>query len=49
MNRGFSQILEITFMLILIYLVVVNADGFSNSIRALGSVYTSAVRALQGR
>jgi hypothetical protein len=49
MNRAVSQILEISFMLVLVYLVVVNADGFSSSVRALGSVYTASIKTLQGR
>lgn len=44
-----NKILEITFVLILVYLVVKNAQGFGSVIRNIGSVYGSSVRALQGR
>jgi hypothetical protein len=41
--------IEITFVLIVLYLVLTNSDGFSSAVRSLGSVYTQSVRALQGR
>lgn len=41
--------LEITFVLIVLYLVLTNSSGFSSGVRAIGSVYTQSVRALQGR
>jgi hypothetical protein len=44
-----SRILEITFVLVLAFLVIANADNFSKAIRAVGSVYIGAVRTLQGR
>jgi len=43
------NLLELTFTLILVYLIVTNASGFANSVRSLGSVYTSSIKALQGR
>jgi hypothetical protein len=44
-----SRWLEITFMLIVLYLVLKNAKGFSSAITSLGGVYTSSVKVLQGR
>lgn len=41
--------LEITFVLIVLFLVLSRARAFSSGIRAIGSVYVSAVQALQGR
>lgn len=44
-----SRWLEITFMLILVYLILSRALGFSLAVGAIGKTYTDAVRALQGR
>lgn len=44
-----SKILEITFVLVLVFLVITNANGFSSAVRAIGGVYSSAVKTLQGR
>lgn len=44
-----SRWLEITFVLIVVYLVLSRAVGFSNAVRSIGSVYVGAVKALQGR
>lgn len=44
-----SRWLEITFVLILIYLVLSRASGFSTAIRSIGDVYVKSVSALQGR
>lgn len=44
-----GRIVEGTITLILVYLVVANADKFSTAAGAVGSVYTEAVKALQGR
>lgn len=44
-----DRVLEITFTLILIYLVLSRAEGFSTSIGAISGAYTESVRALQGR
>jgi len=41
--------LEITFVLILVYLVLSRATGFSNAVRSIGGVYVASVKALQGR
>jgi hypothetical protein len=40
---------DITFVLIILYLVLSRASGFSQAVRSLGSAYTGAVKALQGR
>ncbi len=44
-----NRILEITFVLVMAYLVIANAGNFSVAIRSIGSVYVGAVRTLQGR
>lgn len=44
-----ERLLEITFVLIVIYLVLSKSSGFSSVVRSLGSVYTQGVAALQGR
>lgn len=43
------QWLEITFVLILVYLVLTRARGFSAAIRAISGGYAESVKALQGR
>ncbi len=44
----FNNLMEITFTLIMLYLILRNASGFSSAIRAVSSAYVSGVRALQG-
>lgn len=44
-----SGIIESTFVLILVFLVVSNAFGFSQAMQSIGDLYTSSVRTLQGR
>lgn len=44
-----ERLLEITFTLILVYLILTQAKGFSSSVRSLSSAYTEGVKALQGR
>ena len=44
-----GRILEITFLLILVYLVLSRALGFSTAVRSIGKVYVDSVKALQGR
>lgn len=44
-----DRILEITLTLVLVYLVLSRAEGFSTALGSVGSVYTSSVRTLQGR
>ena len=43
-----SRWMEITFVLIVIYLVLRNSSGFSSTVRAVSGAYNSAVRTLQG-
>jgi hypothetical protein len=44
-----GRIIEVTFLLVLTYLVVANAGGFSIAISALANAYSSAVKTLQAR
>lgn len=44
-----NRVIEVTFVLILAYLVIANAGNFSVAIRSIGSVYSGAVKTLQGR
>lgn len=44
-----GRILEITFSLVLVYLILTNADSFARVTSAVSEAYTSAVRTLQGR
>lgn len=44
-----GKVLEITFVLILVYLVLSRALGFSMAVTSIGKVYVSSVKALQGR
>ena len=44
-----SRWIEITFILILLYLVLTRASGFSSVVRSIGTAYTGSVKALQGR
>lgn len=45
----FDQIMEFTVLLIVLYLVLSRAQGFSSMVRSMSSAYTSSVKALQGR
>ena len=45
----FGDILQITFVLVMAYLIIANADNFAKAIAAGGSVYVNAVKVLQGR
>jgi hypothetical protein len=50
MGEGMGgKIIEGTITLVLAYLVIANADKFSTAAQAVGTVYTDAVKALQGR
>lgn len=49
MNENIGRILEISFVLIFVYLVVTNFVGFGAGVNAIGNLYTGSVRALQGR
>lgn len=44
-----SRVLEITFSLILVYLILSKASGFSSAVSSISSGYVSSVKALQGR
>ena len=47
MNVG--RILEITFLLVLVYLVLSRGREFSGAVTAIGNTYIKSVQALQGR
>lgn len=49
MNENVGRILEISFVLVFVYLVVTNFVGFSAATNAIGNLYTGGVRTLQGR
>ena len=44
-----NRIIEGTIILVLVFLVLTNANGFDTVASAIGNVYTSAVKTLQGR
>jgi hypothetical protein len=44
-----NRIIEGTITLILVFLVLSNAQGFDTVASAIGNVYSNAVRTLQGR
>lgn len=44
-----SRIIEITFTLVLVYLILDNAKGFSSAVSSISSAYNSAVKNLQAR
>ena len=41
--------MEITFVLIILYLVLSRATGFASAVSSIAQGYTGAVKALQGR
>lgn len=45
----FSGLLEITFVLIVLFLVLSRPQGFSSTVRSLSGAYIGAVKTLQGR
>lgn len=49
MGNFFDRLFEVTFTLVLVYLILNNAVGFSSAVTAAGNVYVNAVKALQGR
>lgn len=49
MKDTVGKVLEITFILVLMYLVLTNGNAFSQVVSSIGSVYTSSVKTLQGR
>jgi hypothetical protein len=44
-----GKIIEVTAVLIGLYLVLTNSDSFGTVASATGTVYTGAVKTLQGR
>jgi hypothetical protein len=44
-----GNIIEASLVLIALFLVVTNAQGFSDAANSVGGVYVNAVKALQGR
>jgi hypothetical protein len=44
-----EQIIELTGTLIILYLVLTNASGFSKIVTSVTGGYTASVKALQGR
>lgn len=44
-----NRIIEISFVLIALYLVLSHGKEFGGAINAIGSTYVSGVKALQGR
>jgi hypothetical protein len=44
-----GKIIEGTIVLILAFLIITNGTAFGTAIGAVGTVYTDAVKALQGR
>lgn len=44
-----KELLGFTGVLVAAYLILTHATGFSRSVGALGTTYTSGVKALQGR
>lgn len=44
-----SDLLKLTGTLVLAYLILVHATGFSRSVGALAGAYTGGVKTLQGR
>jgi hypothetical protein len=49
MDFKFSQLLEITGVAVLLFLVLNNWYGFQSILKTGGEVYASGVKALQGR
>lgn len=44
-----KSVIEGTILLIILYLVLANGKSFSSILQTGGSVYTSSIKALQGR
>lgn len=44
-----DRVIEITFTLIIMYLVLSMSTGFSEVVRSLSSAYIGSVKTLQGR
>jgi hypothetical protein len=44
-----GDILQITLVLVMAYLIIANAPNFAKAVGAAGDVYVNAVKVLQGR
>jgi len=44
-----NKVIEVTFTLIVIFLVLSRASGFSRAVSSISTGYVQAVKALQGR
>ncbi len=44
-----NRVIEVTFVLIVLFLVLSRATGFSSAVRSISQGYIGAVKALQGR
>lgn len=49
MKFATKELVGMTVLLVLVFLVLTHATGFGRSVGALGQSYTGAVKALQGR
>jgi len=47
-DMGLGGLFEMTFLLILVYLLLRNADGLATALNAFTAGYTKGVKALQG-
>ena len=45
----FGRIIELTAVLIGMFLIITNADQFSQATSAVGNIYLGAIRTLQGK
>lgn len=44
-----NRVVEITFVLVALFLVLSNAGAFGTVVTSIGNVYSSSVRTLQGK
>lgn len=44
-----DKIIELTGTLIIVYLVIINGEKFSQVVNSVGGVYTNTIRTFQGR
>lgn len=44
-----SRIIEVSFLLVLVYLVLSNGSSFGQVVSSIGSVYSGSIKTLQGR
>lgn len=44
-----GRVIEVTFILVLVFLVLSNAMGFTLAVGSLSGAYSNAVKTLQGR